>query len=126
VWLTDSELKSEGRRFDPTPGHHSYRRSDTRAEGQVTREHPLTGRAYGAKVVTVAPLQRLCGQLVVNCGTSPLSEQVRAVRGALLKSAGDEGRGARCRFRMAPRPSSLRRRMARTRRVPMMKAGSGL
>jgi len=73
-----------------------------------------------------APLWRPSGQLVVNSGTSVISEQVRAVGGALLKAAGDEGRGARCHFRLAPRPSSLRRRMARTRRVPMLKAGSGM
>ena len=38
-------------------------------------------------MVTVAPVQRPCGQLVVNGGTSAISEQVRALRGALLKTA---------------------------------------
>jgi len=37
--------------------------------------------------VTVGPFQRPCGQVVVNGGTSAISGQVRAVRGALLKTA---------------------------------------
>ena len=70
----------------------------TRASGRM-KSVPTSSRSLARRrlsshdalhcsgIFTVAPLQRLCGQLVVNGGTNAISEQVRAVRGALLKTA---------------------------------------
>ena len=56
--------------------------------GGLTKATKVIDRACRPQLsVTVGPLQRPCGQVVVNCGTSAISEQVRAVRGALLKTA---------------------------------------
>jgi hypothetical protein len=55
---------------------------------KVTKVTKVIDRACRPQLsVTVGPLRRPCGQVVVNGGTSAISEQVRAVRGALLKTA---------------------------------------